>query len=273
MASLVDIFYNDIMKNTSSLGPAPNPAGTGPGAGLATARVRVLRALRDLGGGTVGEVVQALGGHPNTVRHHLTGLVADGLVEGRQAPATARRGRPATRYRVTDAGRSALGEGPQPADEYLALAGAFADRLAAGGGDPGGEARAVGRAWGRSLAPRDGGDVPDGSPTRRVAALLERLGFSPATATDEADDEAGDGSTLLLRTCPLLEAARRHPEVVCQVHHGLVEAALPAHRGAPGVELRPFDRPGACVLRLPARTGPSGVSSASAPRDARTATR
>ena len=270
MASLVDIFYNDIMKNTSSLGPAPNPVGTGPGADLATSRVRVLRALRDLGGGTVGELARAVGGHPNTVRHHLAALSADGLVEGRQAPATARRGRPATRYRVTDVGRSALGEGPQPADEYLALAGAFADRLAAGGGHPGEEARAVGRAWGRSLAPRgEGGDLVDGPPARRVVALLERLGFSPATSTAEADD----GDTLLLRSCPLLDAARRHPEVVCQVHRGLVEGALPAHRGAPGVELRPFDRPGACVLRLPARTGPSGVSSASAPRDARTATR
>ncbi len=56
---------------------------------------------------------------------------------------------------------------------------------------------------------------------------------------------------MLLRTCPLLDAARRHPEVVCQVHLGLVDGALAAHEvTAPGARLEPFARPGACVLTL-----------------------
>ena len=57
---------------------------------------------------------------------------------------------------------------------------------------------------------------------------------------------------MLLRTCPLLDAAKRHPEVVCQVHLGLVAGALEADdHSAEGLGLRPFARPGACELALP----------------------
>ena len=53
------------------------------------------------------------------------------------------------------------------------------------------------------------------------------------------------GTTVLLRTCPLLDAARRHPEVVCQVHLGLVAGALEAHHEpSDGLRLVPFSRPG-----------------------------
>ncbi len=72
-------------------------------------------------------------------------------------------------------------------------------------------------------------------------AAASRLGFSPQVEPD----------AVLLRTCPLLDAARRHPEVVCQVHLGLVDGALAAHEvTAPGARLEPFARPGACVLTL-----------------------
>ncbi|MEO7422274.1 MAG: transcriptional regulator, partial [Ornithinibacter sp.] len=57
---------------------------------------------------------------------------------------------------------------------------------------------------------------------------------------------------VLLRTCPLLEAATRHPEVVCEVHAGLVAGAHTAHGGSgEGVVLEPFALPGACRLTLP----------------------
>jgi predicted ArsR family transcriptional regulator len=206
------------------------------------------------GGATVGELTETLGGHPNTVRHHLAGLAADGLVETARQNGSAGPGRPATRYRISIAGERALGSASETVEEYVALAGAFADRLADSGGDPGGDARTVGRAWGAALAPRDVRQGASGSGAR-VVALLERLGFSPTPEPDES----GDGSTavspgsgtILLRTCPLLDAARRHPEVVCEVHRGLVEGVLVSSGVTADVDLRPFDRPGACVLGFP----------------------
>ena len=193
----------------------------------------------------MGDLAAAVGGHANTTRHHLRALVVAGLVESTTERGP-RPGRPSARYTVTSDGRRALGTGSGDAsvEEYLVLAGAFADRLAAQGSDPGEDARAVGRSWGAALAARDreAGTDQTGSPRGRVLALLDRLGFSPDAAAPE----------VRLRTCPLLEAARRHPEVVCQVHAGLVGGADAAYGGTgSGVRLRPFAAPGACLLTLP----------------------
>ncbi len=79
----------------------------------------------------------------------------------------------------------------------------------------------------------------------RLVKLLDEMGFDP-----RADSAF---RTVLLRRCPLLDAARAHPQVVCAVHAGLAAAALTA-LGAPGdaehVSVQPFDVPGACVLHL-----------------------
>lgn len=216
----------------------------------------MLRALADQAEGlAVGELAAAVGGHPNTTRHHLRGLVQAGLVTTTRRTTTPGRGRPANVYAVTAAGRAVLAGGvDSAAEEYVALAGAFAERLAERGADPGEDARAIGRAWGTGLAARDraGPDGGAGAGQRSggrsgaraeaaVVGLLDRLGFSPQVEPD----------AVLLRTCPLLDSARRHPEVVCQVHLGLVDGALAAHGvTAPGARLEPFARPGACVLTL-----------------------
>ncbi|GAA5030077.1 helix-turn-helix domain-containing protein [Terrabacter aeriphilus] len=207
-------------------------------------------------GVTVGDVVDRLGGHPNTVRHHLSALLEDDLLE--VAPAlTGRRGRPATRYRTTALGQAADDGRAELVEEYVALAAAFAERLAERGGDPGDDARSIGHVWGATLsareaAPRDhrGRRQPATSRREAVVGMLSRLGFSPAIEPRGA--RALDGATVLLRTCPLLESARRHPEVICRVHLGLVEGVF-AGQGEPAsdVALEPFARPGACVLTLP----------------------
>ena len=67
-------------------------------------------------------------------------------------------------------------------------------------------------------------------------------------AGDEAPE---DPREVELRTCPLVDAARRHPEVVCQVHAGLVSGADAVYGGSgEGVRLVPFASPGACHLTL-----------------------
>jgi predicted ArsR family transcriptional regulator len=237
------------------------------------------------GAATVGELVEVLGGHPNTVRHHLAGLAAEGLVRAAPAPASPGRGRPPTRYRATERADGALPTGSDMVEEYVALAAAFAERLAARGGDPGGDARSIGRAWGATLLGRGHRRQPGQGERQargrrrtaaasalarpaagavdQVLAVLGRLGFSPQVQaappeSGEPGPEADGPTTVLLRTCPLLESARRHPEVVCQVHRGLVEGVLEAGRPAgggpvhPGVRLEAFARPGACVLTLTA---------------------
>ena len=77
-----------------------------------------------------------------------------------------------------------------------------------------------------------------------MVALLDEIGFAP-----QADDTT---SAVRLTRCPLLEAAHKHPDVVCGVHLGLVRGALEEYGADPeGTDLIPFAEPGACRLELP----------------------
>lgn len=214
--------------------------------GVGPSRLHVLRAVRDIDDegeiATVGRIAALVGAHPNGVRRHVEGLVERGLaaVDGVDR---ARRGRPSVAYRVTPSGHAALAGAAAPiSTEYLAMATAFAEYLAAHSGAPEAQARGIGRQWGRALAGAPSPD-PDVAPAR-VVTLLEGLGFSPLSRPE------GD---IALRTCPLLEAARAAPEVLCEVHLGLVQGASEAYGGpGQGGELRAFAEPGACLLWLPA---------------------
>ena len=87
---------------------------------------------------------------------------------------------------------------------------------------------------------------------RQVLTLLDRLGFSPRMRSVPGAEATDDTREVELRTCPLLDAARRHPEVVCQVHAGLVSGADAAYGGSgEGVRLVPFASRGACHLTMP----------------------
>lgn len=218
--------------------------------GLGPARRRVLAALlAHPEGATITELTAELGGHPNSVRLHLEGLARAALVAAAPDRPTGR-GRPATRYRATAAARSVPAEDPAATD-YRGLVSAFAEHLASGVEDPRSTSRSIGQGWGRRLmteqqATASPGAVTDSASARReVIDLLGRLGFSPEQHPDLACTER-------LTTCPLLEVARAHPEVVCQVHRGLVEGALATRDpdGAHEVELEPFAEVGACRLRV-----------------------
>ncbi len=182
----------------------------------------------------VADVAAALGGHPNTARGHLEALADRGFVR-RIARATGRRGRPRLAYEATARGHLALA--PTGLEQLLQ---AFAEHLSTVG-DPSAHAEAVGRIWGSLLARRTDAD----SATDEVLALLEHVGFSPHR------DPGVAGLRVALRTCPLLDAARAHPEVVCEVHRGMVSGALAA-QGQPSasVALQPFAEPGACRLEV-----------------------
>lgn len=229
------------VENLPRLGPEPvRPAPAGS-LRLTGAQERVARALAGHADVvTVAALSAEVGGHPNTTRVHLDTLVSRGLASRQPLPAHGR-GRPSMGYAVTATGRGALGHDGDPlAQEYLGLATAFAIHLAERGSHPREEARAVGRVWGDRLASGVAGAARDAR--ERVVDLLARLGFSPGADTDDAG--------LALRSCPLLDAAREYPEVICSVHEGLVVGALAAYGEPRSVRLRAFAEPGACRLLM-----------------------
>jgi predicted ArsR family transcriptional regulator len=190
--------------------------------GVTAAQSRVLSTLRDAGRAlTLSELQDASGLHPNTLRGHLDALVAAGSAS-RIASRSGGRGRPAWAYLARE-------------PEYAALAMALASGLDSGVGrtlDP--AAVRGGRAWGERLRDQLGA-VEDGR--ERVLLALAHTGFAPEAS----------GDRIALNACPILEAARSHPAVVCAVHLGLVEGVL----GADGAGLRPRPDTLGCVVSLP----------------------
>lgn len=214
------------------LGPSPFPVGDA----LTPARRRVLDAVASAGRvATLALLSETLGGHPNAARQHLDSLVAAGFLSAEQLPAQGRRGRPARAYALTPLGRRSRDEGAPLA--YVQLVDALAEHLAATGLS-GEAARAIGLAW-KAAGPAG---LESHEPWQAVQGVLSELGFSPVVHPEEPE-------VIQLRTCPLLAAARRHPEVICPIHQGLLDAALAA-AGRPGVAVRlhPFAEPGACLV-------------------------
>lgn len=221
------------MKNSRvELGPPPAPAAATEVA-LSGQRMRVLAHVRAHGPIRIADAATQLGVHPNTVREHADALVGLGLID-RTTEAAAGRGRPAALYRPSHAGPAA--------GEYAALATALAGHLARTSANPEKDAREAGAEWGRELI--DGAPHTDADVRPTILDSLARLGFDPH------DDGTQRG--IALRRCPLLDAAKRYPAVVCQVHLGIVEGML-RHLETPtaGTELVAFAEPGACRLFLP----------------------
>jgi predicted ArsR family transcriptional regulator len=228
------------------MGPAPVRSAVA-GAPLSGQRALVLERLQQRDQPvTIAELAAELGLHANTVRQHLDALAERGLAVRAQVPAQGR-GRPAWCY---TAAPDQLEPDPRVRD-YAGLATALAAHIARTSPDPRADALAAGREWGRELAaasagagaapPRAGRGAAAGR--RQVVEVMASLGFDP-----DADARA---TTAALRRCPLLDAARRHPEVVCQVHLGIVRGAMDVLGGDPErTDLLAFAEPGACRLHL-----------------------
>lgn len=177
--------------------------------------------------------------HANTLRDHLDALESAGRVRRRTAAPTGP-GRPRTLYE------------PVPADhpggsEYAGLAAALASTIHRTSADPARDAAEAGEGWGHELAAdrHHLGANGEAGARSNVVALLDEIGFAPRSdATD---------TTVRLTRCPLLDTARRFPDVVCAVHLGIVRGALAEYGADPsGAELHPFAERGACRLHLPA---------------------
>lgn len=227
----------------------PTRAASVPGLVLTVPQQRVLDQLaRHVDPVTVTVLADELSLHHNTVREHLDVLVEHGRAR-RRARHGGGRGRPSWAY------EAAAADPGTRATDYLGLAEAFAEHLSATSARPSAQASEIGRRWGTRLAAghtdaRRESAPPDPAATarHRLVSLLRAVGFAPEPNEDRDD--------MALRECPLLDSARAHPEVVCQVHHGLVVGALQAYGDTvDDVRLTPFAAPGACRLRLARRVG------------------
>ncbi|MHB1065999.1 MAG: helix-turn-helix transcriptional regulator [Candidatus Nanopelagicales bacterium] len=211
-------------------------------AALTRPRARVLELLQQLDSPVSAEdVARRFGQHVNTVRLHLEYLAQSRLAMRERAAGTGR-GRPSWHYRANP-------DRPEPdprVREYGALAGALAAHIVRTSRLPADEAYAAGLDWGRQEArERHLGDTSGADARRTVVSILDALGFAPAANERH--------TTVHLTQCPLLDVARRYPEVVCQAHRGLIAGLLEAlGRDIAGADLRPFSDPGSCRLRLDA---------------------
>ncbi|WP_284304826.1 helix-turn-helix domain-containing protein [Mobilicoccus caccae] len=228
---------------------------------------------------TVGVLAAECGQHTNTVREHLDALSSAGLVVRTTGPAKGR-GRPAIRYAAVPP------EAVRPQmRQYVNLVGALSEQIGRAVPDP----RAFAVEAGRLVQEQDDTpEVPGINAADSSLKLLTDLGFDPHVDDPAVEgdaphgDETGVGEPegesapdvelpqapdthavdhdehgrpilkVRLRECPLLEAARRNPDVVCSVHLGAILAAYES-RGEPteGIDVVPFAEPGACLAYLP----------------------
>ncbi|OBJ16227.1 transcriptional regulator [Mycobacterium colombiense] len=217
----------------------PQDSSTGESAGRRRAVMRLLRASPDPM--SIAGIAGVLGVHPNTVRFHLDGLVADGQVENveldRKGP-----GRPPLMFRAV---RQMDRGGPR---HYRLLAEILATAFATER-DPGPKALAAGRAWGQKMdaelhpVPEDA-DVAEEA-IAHLIDVLDELGFAPERRVSDGEQQVG------LRHCPFLELAENRSSVVCPVHLGLMQGAMETWGAPVSVDrLDPFVEPDLCLAHL-----------------------
>jgi predicted ArsR family transcriptional regulator len=162
------------------------------------------------------ELAERLALHPNTVRPHLDRMREAGLVEVEPIH-RGTVGRPQLRYSLAP-GAPGLGL-DRPAHTILAgLLAALAEQL---GGD-GLDASNLGRRWGTEASGRR---QSGRACLAALVAELDRLGFDPVES-----ELGGGGPDRRVRVdflhCPFRELAEAYPELVCNLHRGIVEGIV-----------------------------------------------
>jgi predicted ArsR family transcriptional regulator len=192
------------------------PAAGHPGAERAErgTRARIARLILENGPLTAAGLSGRLGLTPAAVRRHLDNLLAEGMIEAKEARCygSRGRGRPARLFAITDAGRSAF---EHAYDDLAASALRF---LAETVGD-----EAVAEFARRKIADleRRYRPVVDAAPpAERVQALAEALsadGYAAAASvaptTARGTGVKGDGEQLCQHHCPVAHVAAEFPQL------------------------------------------------------------
>ncbi|HEY3293503.1 MAG TPA: ArsR family transcriptional regulator [Candidatus Nanopelagicaceae bacterium] len=226
-------------------GPAASAPLKGQVRNLSKARAKILEFLSE-GPCTVSSLAVRTGQHENTIREHLDALVDDELAIKYQDSEHVR-GRPAWLYRIPDTGEIR---------EYAGLASALAGAIARTSSHPIHSAVEAGIAWAPELIRSSHANADRSLPSRRrmsatamrrnVIDLLRNLNFAPKANADL--------TRIKLTQCPLLDAARQHPEIICSVHLGIIRGALKEFGAETTsineIDLQPFAEKGSCILRM-----------------------
>jgi len=155
------------------------------------------------------DIADVLDLHPNTVRPHLERMRDVGLLDV-ETDARGAVGRPQHRYSLA-ADAPSLGLEP-PA--FPMLAGMLAD-VANAAGAAADDATLGGADRGRAMAAA----CPGGRTSLEdLVRALDTLGFDPAVGGDE-----DDRLTIAFAHCPYRALAEVHPDLVCNLHRGLIE--------------------------------------------------
>jgi len=163
------------------------------------------------------DIAERLDLHPNTVRPHLERMREVGLLEV-ETDNRGAVGRPQHRYTLA-ADAPSLGLEPS---SFRMLAALLAGVAHAAGAEPE-HAAEMGRVQGEAAA---AGHRRARSCTQALTAELAELGFDPAVADD------GPTTTIAFTHCPFRELAEAFPDLVCNLHRGLVEGFVDALGGA-----------------------------------------
>lgn len=160
---------------------------------------------------TTAEIADVLDLHVNTVRPHLERMRDVGLLRV-DTETRGQVGRPQHRYSL-DVDAPALGLEPTPFPMLTRVLLQAAAEGGLGGEDLADAAREQGRA--------DALRWPEGTPALEALIVEQaKLGFDPEVAEDD------DGATVAFAHCPFRSLAEVHPDLVCQVHCGLVEGLV-----------------------------------------------
>lgn len=205
-------------------------------------RVALINELRTADGPVdAHQLSDTCGLHVTTVRFHLEALINAGLVGSTTAPSTGR-GRPRLLYSAV----SQMAQASQE-DAYLQLARLMAQSWATDtDGTPAERAERAGREWAKSSIPvREPGQRPIGQIAAEVNALFTEIGFEPQL------QDTPDGIEFELHACPFGVIAAEHPEVVCNIHLGLMRGAMERLTGEGATaKITPWATPTMCQAAM-----------------------
>jgi len=220
--------------------------GTTGGSVYSGRRTHIIQILRDTKSPlSVVQVAEMVGIHANTARFHLESLVDAGLAT-REAEASSQPGRRRILYTGTLPNQT-----HERAQGYRLLSQILTGAIAEKYPDSGQEMYEAGFQWGSYLTSRPAPfeKLDEEAIGRRLMDKLDALWFAP-----ELQTSAG-AQCLLLHNCPFIESARTAPQVVCQLHAGMINGSLAELRSTQRVvELQPLVEDHVCCASL----GPAG---------------
>jgi predicted ArsR family transcriptional regulator len=185
----------------------PSQPTTGHSGSERGTRARIARLILEKGPVTAAELSARLGRTPAAIRRHLDNLLAEGMIEAREARCygSRGRGRPARLFAITDAGRSAF----EHAYDDLATS---ALRFLAEKAGPGAVTEFARRKI-SDLESRYRQAVAAAPGHQRVQALAEALSADGYAASASVSPAADGGEQLCQHHCPVAHVAAEFPQL------------------------------------------------------------